>query len=216
MIYKEITVTKRFCTGEFEFDEIKVVVEVETFDKDHAANAIRKALDEIIESRKEKEEEEENANTSSYKNTNKNGKSSTKGAKKSDDEGSDDDEGADAEAGDDDNDPAEADEDQDGDEAEEEEQEEKPVKGKGAKGKSDKSEGKKTFKKKPQTYNRSIEQHKEIFGGVVRSINPKWKDNDVTKKKVKKASEGLEGEDFLDENGEVLENFKAKVKKLIK
>lgn len=224
MKISEAKYTRRFNLGDYEHEEYSLTCVVE--DDDKGTEALLELKKEVLvahsneppEVETEEKEEKKNAKSSSSKNSNKNGKAAGKGAKGSDDEGSEDNEESDAETSDDDNDPPESDEAEDaGDEAEDEEQETKPVKGKNSKGKSGaKDEGKKTFKKKPQTYNRSIEQHKEIFGGVVRSINPKWKDNDVTKKKVKKASESLEGEDFLDENGEVIEDFKAKVKKLIK
>jgi len=224
MKISEAKYTRRFNLGDYEHEEysLSAAVDEDTYSAKEVFSDLKSTILEAHtgDSKPEKEKEEKNgkSKSSSSKENGKNGKAAGKGAKGSDDEGSEDNEESDAETSDDDNDPPESDEAEDaGDEAEDEEQETKPVKGKSSKGKSGaKDEGKKTFKKKPQTYNRSIEQHKEIFGGVVRSINPKWKDNDVTKKKVKKASESLEGEDFLDENGEVIEDFKAKVKKLIK
>ena len=67
-----------------------------------------------------------------------------------------------------------------------------------------------------KTYNRAIERHKEVFSGLLRSIAPDWKKTEESKKKAKKVSEVLEGEDFLDANGEVLDSFKALVKKKLK
>ena len=78
---------------------------------------------------------------------------------------------------------------------------------KAAKGKKSK------FKKKPQTYLRSNETHKEIFSNVLKTVAPDWKKTTESKAKAKAASQKLEGEEFLDENGEVLATFKAAVKK---
>lgn len=135
-----------------------------------------------------------------------------------DGEGAEDDEAADdnvQDDGDDSSDDAEETED-DGDSEEEEEQEahRKTSSGK-AKPAAKEEKSKKGFKRKPQVYNRGLEQHKEIFSGLLRSVAPDWKRNDASKLKAKKASEQLEGEDFLDESGEVLDGFVTQVKKLM-
>jgi hypothetical protein len=131
----------------------------------------------------------------------------------SDDESDSDDETTDTEASDDSDDSTEedsSDEKTDGS-SDDNEEETKPAKGKSSPSKT----GKKTFKKKPQSYNRGIEQHKEIFSSTLRSVMPDWKKSQVTKDRAKKVSEQLEGESFLDENGEVLPEFTAQVKKLM-
>lgn len=78
------------------------------------------------------------------------------------------------------------------------------------------SKGKKTFKKKPQTYSRASEQHKEILSKTLREVAPDWQKSQEGKQKAKSCSIKMEGEEFLDENGEVLPEFKIKVKKHMK
>lgn len=73
---------------------------------------------------------------------------------------------------------------------------------------------KKNFKKKPQTYQRN-DTHKEIFSGVLKAVAPDWKKTQESKAKAKSVSQKMEGEEFLDEEGEVLPEFKAEVKKLM-
>lgn len=90
---------------------------------------------------------------------------------------------------------------------EEEEATEEEEKPKAAKGK--------TFKKKPQVYQRSNETHKEIFSGVMKKAAPDWKKTPESKDKAKQVSMTLEGENFLDEEGSVLPEFQAEVKKLM-
>lgn len=110
------------------------------------------------------------------------------------------------EAEDDDEKTADPEEEETEEEPEEEpEEEEKPAPAKGGK----------KFKKKPQSYSRASEQHKEIFSSVVKSIAPEWKKSDDLKKKAKDASQSMEGKDFLDDSGEVLSEFKDAVKKLL-
>lgn len=139
-----------------------------------------------------------------------------------DGEGDQDDEATDDQDGDDSDDSSEDSE--DGEEPSEEgddEEEQAPAKGKrapskaGAKSKEASPAKAKGFRKKPQAYDRNIEQHKEIFSGVLRSVAPDWKKSEITKTKAKKASEAMVGNAFLDENGEVIPEFTAKVKKLM-
>jgi len=76
-----------------------------------------------------------------------------------------------------------------------------------------KGKAKKTFKKKAQVYQRSNDTHKELFSGVMNAVAPAWKKTTESKAKAKEVSMKFEGVDFLDENGSVLETFKAAVKK---
>lgn len=94
-------------------------------------------------------------------------------------------------------------EDSEEEEIEEEVEEEKPAK------------AKKASKKKAQTYSRSSEQHKEILSTVLKAVAPDWKKTEEGKANAKKTSMEMEGEEFLDENGEVLESFKSQVKKMM-
>lgn len=102
---------------------------------------------------------------------------------------------------------------------EEEEEEEAPKPAKKASATSTKktttaSPGK-AKKAKEQTYDRSIEAHKELFSGVLRGVAPDWKKSDASKSRAKQASAKMEGIAFLDSNGEVLKEFKLQVKKLM-
>lgn len=100
--------------------------------------------------------------------------------------------------------PAAVVEEDDETEAEEEEEEVKPA----AK--------KKNFKKKSVAYTRNNETHKMLFIDLLSSIAPDWKKEEKSKAKAKAASLKLEGVDFLDADGEPLEEFKAELKKLMK
>lgn len=103
--------------------------------------------------------------------------------------------------------PADPEDDEETDEAEEsEEEEEADVE------EPKQAKGKKTFKKKPQAYSRASEQHKEIFSSLLKSVAPDWKKTPDSKEKGKAVSQKMEGEEFLDESGEVLPEFKAAVK----
>lgn len=114
-------------------------------------------------------------------------------------QGSEDDEATDVD-GEDDGDG----ESEEADEAEDEEAvEEKPAP----------KAAKKAFRKKPQTYDRGIEAHKEIFARVLKSVAPDWSKSDAGKKKAKGISADMEGAPFLDDNGDVYDAFKEKLKK---
>ncbi len=95
----------------------------------------------------------------------------------------------------------------------EEETPKKPVKPAAAKPAAEKA-GKK-FKVKAQVYQRGNDAHKEIFSGILKEVAPNWKKDDKSKAKAKTASTELEGEDFLDAEGEVLATFKQSVKKFM-
>lgn len=75
------------------------------------------------------------------------------------------------------------------------------------------AEKRKKFKKKPQVYQRSNDAHKELFSGVLKAVAPDWKKSPESKAKAKSVSQKLEGQEFLDESGEILPDFKAQVKK---
>lgn len=97
------------------------------------------------------------------------------------------------------------------DETEEAEEEKKP---KSKPGEKTKSPGK-GFKKKPQVYQRSNETHKELFSKMLNSAAPNWKKSFESKAHAKKVSQKMEGVEFLDENGKVLEDFKKQALKLM-
>lgn len=204
----EAKITKRYNTGDYEFEEYTLGAIVD--EKESGAEVLQELKKQIneaftgsVSTEKPKQDKKE-----SKKEEKKNATAKTSNV----DDGSDDDEDAAIEvpANDDEgteDDEAAVNEDNDGgddssDDAEDEEAEEvaKPVK-----------EKKGGHKKKPQNYNRSIEQHKEIFSGILKSVAPEWKKTDASKAKAKSASESMEGLPFLDDEGNVLESFKTKV-----
>ena len=76
----------------------------------------------------------------------------------------------------------------------------------------DGAKGSKKFKKKPQVYQRANEAHKDLFSGVLKKVAPNWKKSFESKAQAKKASQKLEGKEFLDDNGKVVPSFEAAVK----
>lgn len=78
-----------------------------------------------------------------------------------------------------------------------------------------KAPAKKSFKPKPQVYDRENDTHKEIFSGLLKSLSPNWKKDSKLKIQAKNASVKLEGEEFLDHEGEVLEAFKGSVREFL-
>lgn len=220
MKLNEAKYTRRFNMGDYEHEEYSLSCIAE--EGDIAKELLTELKAEVLDAhtaepkKQEKKEEEENGKSSSTKHNGKRTKSSAKSNEGVDDEGSKDDEAANTETDDgSDSEPETSEGSEDAEGSEGEEPEEKPAKGKS--GKAPKEEkGKKAFKRKPQHYDRSIEQHKEIFSRVLKSIAPDWKKSEESKKKAKEVSEQVEGEPFLDENGEVLDGFKTKVRKLFK
>lgn len=71
----------------------------------------------------------------------------------------------------------------------------------------------KKFKKQTLGYQRVNETHKEIFSGLLKEVCPDWKKSEASKIKAKAVSQKMEGAEFLDEQGNVLESFKHSVKK---
>lgn len=232
----EAKLTKRYNTGDYEFEEYTLGAVVD--EKESGAEVLTELKAQINnafvgEAKPETKAEKKSAKTEK-KEEKKNGKStnsktSTANNKASDDEDSSDEDSGDADESDSDDETTDG-EDSDGDDNSSDDSEDgddedsgstkdtKASKGKSAKsGQAEEGKsGKSKFKKKPQSYNRGIEQHKEIFSGVLRSVSPDWKKSDELKVKAKKASESLENEPFLDEAGEVLESFKAMVRNHMK
>lgn len=197
---KVITYTRRFKTGEYEFEEFTQSATVENSESEEMLKAMKEeVLAAAGVSPEVPEQEEEEAPV-------KNGKKKSKPVEEEEPEEDNDDE-SESDEEPEDSDDEESDEDS-------EEEEEKPSKKK-SKDESEKSPGKK-FKKKPQNYSRSSEQHKSLFSNVLREVAPDWKKSEKSKKAGKIASQKMEGKEFLDETGEVVDSFKAEVKKLMK
>lgn len=221
---------RRVNIGNYEHEEYSLACVVNEEDKygetgEDALNMLKaevfKSMSTAVslEDKPKKEGKIKNGKSNSVKDSDQSGKDTSSKDAGNDGEGDQDNEAADSEVRDNSDSPSE--EGSGNGESGEEEKQPKPAKGKSSKGEASpkettKKEGKKSFKRKPQAYDRSIEQHKEIFSGALRSIAPDWKSSEDSKKKAKKSSETLEGEEFLDENGEVLDTFKQKLKKLMK
>ncbi len=60
---------------------------------------------------------------------------------------------------------------------------------------------------KATVYDRALDTHKNLLGSFLDKKYPKWRTSDSLKKAAE-ASKALNGTDFLDENGEILESFK--------
>lgn len=97
--------------------------------------------------------------------------------------------------------------DDDAEEAEDIEDEPKPPK----KGKAEKAP--KKFKKKAETYSRTNEIHKKLYGETLALYDKAWKKSEKGKAAAKKVSQKLEGQDFLNEEGEVLDSFVKSLRK---
>lgn len=66
---------------------------------------------------------------------------------------------------------------------------------------------KKASRKKKTPYDRSLQLHKKLIGEMLEEELPDWKEDAAVKKLVKAASVEMEGEDFLDDAGEILTSF---------
>lgn len=95
---------------------------------------------------------------------------------------------------------------EDTEEAVEEEEEEKPAKAK-------KTKERKT---KAAAYDRSNETHKKLFAEILSKINPKWSKEPRLREAAKKASAKLEGKEFLDKSGEMIDGFVLALRKMMK
>lgn len=60
---------------------------------------------------------------------------------------------------------------------------------------------------KATAYDRALDTHKNLLGSFLDKKYPKWRTSDSLKKAAE-ASKALNGTDFLDENGEILDSFK--------
>lgn len=222
----EAKFTRRFVVEQYEFEEYSLTSTVNEEDKygETGCDALTKLKFEVLEAftrgdvPTKKEKKNGKSKTNNAKDSNEDGEDPASEDSGDDGKGDKDDEAASPEASDDDNNSAEGGEDYS---ASEESSEEVPAKGKRGKAskesKEEKSkEGKKAHRRKPQHYDRSIEQHKDKFKVALESVAPDWKKNEESKRKAKKASENLEGDEFLDENGDVMPEFITKIRKLMK
>ena len=223
----EAKLTKRFKTGEYEHEEYALSADVESKSGAAALQYLREQIleafsGEVTSTKEEKpkaakkaakKEEKKNAKQANPVNDEESDDEATSSEDSGDaDEGAENDEATDSKDRDDSDDSAD-----DGESDEADSEEAKPAKSsKASSSKPSAEKGKKSFKKKPQAYDRSIEQHKDIFSGVVRSVSPDWKKSDELKARAKKSSEEMEGENFLDENGEVYPTFRTMVARLMK
>lgn len=234
--------TKRFNTGDYEHEEYTLSAQVE--EGEDGASALLDLKAEVVaafmgqataapvetktevkpKTKKQKPQETKNARTKANNTDDEDTDDENSASEDAGDDGESDqdDEATDSENSDDSDDSTDDSEDSSDDNSEEDgdDEDSKPAK-KGSKpvssGKAGSKEGssKKSFRKKPQGYNRAIDQHKEIFSGVLRYVAPDYKKSEASKLKAKETSIKMSGKEFLDEDGEVLESFKAEVKKLM-
>lgn len=115
-------------------------------------------------------------------------------------------------------DDEEEDEDLDGDEDEEEEKPKtKKSKAAPATKASTKTTGAKTSapkatkkrKGKVTPFDRELPLHKKLVGEMLDEEKPKWSKKEILVKKARVASKAMDGEDFLDSEGAILESFKS-------
>ncbi len=226
---KEAKLTKRYVTGQYEHEEytltaevlggesgVKVLTELklqinEAFIGE--ASVESEAEEEVQEKPKTKKGKKENGKRKSsiVSDEDEGDSDSAEEADDNEDESADHDEATDSEDGNASDDSSDESE-EDSEDEEDGEEDAKPVKGKADKGGK---AGTKVRKAKPQNYNREVEQHKSLFSGVLRSVAPEWNKSDDSKARAKKTSVQLAGKPFLDADGEVLDSFKAEVKKLM-
>lgn len=228
MKLNEVRFKQRFATGDYEFIEVDIVVTPEG--KEQLPDVLLK-IEEQVNAFYSKEETKPAAMPAATKGK----KNGTKQTDTTDDEDAHDDsdnesdEGASSESTEDDEatDSEDSnDTDSDADDSEDDnsgDEDEKSVKSAKAalikslkKDEASRAKAKAKFKKKPQSYSRASEQHKEIFSGVLKSVAPNWKKSEASKLKAKQVSQKMEGKEFLDETGDVLSSFTAEVKKLMK
>lgn len=230
-VITEAKVTRRFNTGDYNHEEYtlgavvderetgtEVLVELkkqihEAFTGEVSAVGAENPTTTKPAKKADKKEEKKNVKgkPSNTDDENTDDEDSTEEASGDEDESTLDDEAAVSEDGDDSDDSSET-----SDDSAEDEQEEEAKPAKSSKSSSGKEgSGKKKFKQRAQNYDRTIEQHKEIFSKLLGLVAPDWKKSDVTKARAKKTSESLAGKPFLDENGDTLESFKSEVKKLM-
>lgn len=220
----EAKYTRRFTTGQYEFEEHTLSCTAGEDENPKGSDLLLELKHEVMQAfagestpdKVEKKERKKNGKSNNTKNSDEDGKDSGEQNPGDDVKGDKDNEAPDNEASDDNNSSPEPDEDTQNEEAPAG-KEASGKKGKSSKKSSDDEEKpKKTFKRVPQTYDRSIEQHKDIFGRTYTTIVPNWRESEASKKKAKQISEDLEGEPFLDENGEVIDSFKTRIRKCLK
>lgn len=86
--------------------------------------------------------------------------------------------------------------------------ESKPAASKTTKKVTKKAAGKKApAKKKAIPYDRSVGAHKKAFGQILHENYPDWKTDSDLGAAAKQASLDLDGEDFMDANGDILPTF---------
>lgn len=65
-------------------------------------------------------------------------------------------------------------------------------------------------KSKASPFDRDNDLHKDILGAFLDEEIPKWRKKEKLVKRSRSASKEMEGEDFLDKEGNILESFKEK------
>jgi hypothetical protein len=211
----EVKFTRRYNTGEYEFEEYTASAIVE--DSELASTVLQALKLEIAKTFSgeveaapavpKKEEKKKDGKPKSDSRVSKRSKDveelEEETAEQSSDSTEDEEEAEDYDSS---NDESDNESEADGDDSGEEE--EKPKK-------KVAPAPKKGFKKKPQEYSREVEAHIAAFSSVLKAVAPDWKKTPESKARAKAVSRKMIGKEFLDENGDVVASFKAEVKKLM-
>jgi len=234
---KSITFSKRRNLGNYEHEDLSIVGEiavgaseeeaigylrgiVEANLGEYMANDKEETTSKKAKSRKAAEVDEDDEDEEEEEAPKK--KKAKKKSKKveDDEEDEDDEEEEEDEESEDDSDGDEDSEEEEEEEDEEDEEEEvAPKKGKGKSAKAsskggDKkasgktTDGKKKGRSKATTYDRRKDIHKTLVGEMIDEQFPKWRSKKKLVAKSVKASAAMNGEDFLDNEGHVLDSFR--------
>ena len=220
----EAKYTRRFTTGQYEFEEHTLSCSAGEDENPKGSDLLLELKHEVMQAfagesipdKVEKKERKKNGKSNNTKNSDEDGKDPGEQNPGDDVKSDKDNEASGDEASDDNNSNSEPDESPKSEESSVGKEDSGKKAKSSKKSSGDEEKPKKTFKRVPQTYDRSIEQHKDIFGRAYTAIVPNWRESEASKKKAKQISENLEGEPFLDENGEVIDSFKARIRKFLK
>lgn len=217
--FKEVKYTFRRNRADYESEELSLLAEIpEGADIDQSIEAVKAKVMANVSKYRVNEEEDEAPSKKSSSKKNKAAKEEEEDEDETEEEEEDEEEESEDDSdGDEDSEEEEEDED-------EEEEEVKPKKGKSAKsksatsskGKSKQAKGaagatsasKKKRKGKVTPYDREKDLHKDMVSILLDGAFPKWEKKEKLVKKAKNASKKMDGADFLDSEGNILDSFR--------
>lgn len=185
----EVTYTKRFNTGKYEHEEYTVTASID--EDDDAKESIAELKQLVVQGHGGEIDVDQDKDEAEEEESEEQESKKSRGSK--------------AKPKDEDESEEEESEEEEPSEEEAEEEEEKP-----------KAAAKKKFRSKDAAYDRQDPLHKKLVGEILDSKFKGWnkKGSDLAKK-AGKASQELDGEDFLDNDGEVVPEFRSKLLKLM-